>query len=377
MTLDVLRGIALFGVLWINVLTGFRLSLFEHILTFHTHPGWLNEGIDLFTAWLVEFKAFSVFSFLFGVGICVQTGRLGPWGINLTHFMLRRFAFLLLMGLIHMFLIWNGDILCLYAICGILVIPLLRLPTSILIMAGIAAILFGFFVGLDASIPPPEAMRAHAAAATPIYAHGTFLQILVLREQETWGFIVPLLVNSFPKTIGLILLGMAAGRSGILQQPAGHRTFLVSAFAALTLVGAVCTSLIFWSAITGGPLRWPSAVTEAFASIPLALGMTSGVALWLSYCGNNRWVRLWAAAGQMSLTNYLLQSLVFSFIFYGFGLGLFGKLSPAATSVIAILVFMAQLLLSRVWLQSYRFGPAEWLWRSATYGAFQSMQRFP
>ncbi len=86
-------------------------------------------------------------------------------------------------------------------------------------------------------------------------------------------------------------------------------------------------------------------------------------------------VRLFAAAGQMALTHYLTQSILFSLVFYGFGLGLFGKLAPAPTAAMAIAVFAAQLILSRVWLQRYRFGPAEWLWRSLTYGRLQPMKQ--
>jgi len=110
-TLDVLRGVALFGVLWVNLLTYFRISLFEHLFTFHTYSGMVNEWIDIVTVRLVEFKKLTVFSFLFGVGIGIKTERMALRGTRAPGFLLRRFAILLGIGIVHMFLIWNGDIL--------------------------------------------------------------------------------------------------------------------------------------------------------------------------------------------------------------------------------------------------------------------------
>ncbi|MDB6117737.1 MAG: hypothetical protein JWO08_1518 [Verrucomicrobiaceae bacterium] len=374
-TLDVLRGVALFGVLWVNLQTSFRLSLFEHLFTFHTHGGWVNEWIDLVTAWLIEFKAFTVFSFLFGVGACIQAERTASRGISASRFMLRRFAVLLGIGLGHMFLVWNGDILCLYAICGILLIPLIRLPSAALVALGLAAISLTFLPISSALIPSAEAMRTQAAASTPVYAHGTYHQIFVVSWTETWYFIVPLLISALPKTFGLMLLGIASWRSGILKQPARHRRLLAGIFGCFTAVGALATSMIFWSASTGRALPVPPALVDAFSYVPLALGLTAGLVLWLNWSSAGPIAHLFAAAGQMALTNYLMQSLVFSLVFYGFGLGLFGRLSPASAGLIGIGVFALQLVASRTWLRHYRFGPMEWLWRSFTYRQAQPMRR--
>lgn len=374
-TLDVLRGVALFGVLWVNLLTLFRVSLFEHLVTFHTHPGIVNEWIDLVTAWLIEFKAFTVFSFLFGVGVGIQTERTTFRGARTSTFLLRRFAILLVIGIVHLLLIWNGDILCLYAVCGLLIIPVLRLPTWLLICLGVGAIAFNFAPVCGAFIPSEKVMRAHAASSTPVYANGSFTEILDLRWRETWSLMIPLLSSALPRTFGLMVLGMAAWRTQILKQPAGHRRFLGIFFLVATFVGALTTSLIFWSAITGKVLPGISRLTEALSYIPLALGLASGLTLWLSYAPTGRLIDLLAAAGRMALTNYLGQSIVFSLIFYGYGLQLFGKLSPTPTAIIGVVVFTIQLIISFKWLRACHFGPVEWLWRSLTYGSWQEMRR--
>lgn len=374
-TLDVLRGVALFGVLWVNLLTGFRISLYEHLFTFHTHPGMVNEWIDLVTVWLVEFKAFTVFSFLFGVGIGIQAERMALRGTRAPGFLLRRFAILLVIGIMHMFLIWNGDILCLYAVCGLLIIPVLRLPKWLLICVGLMAIAFNYAPFSGAFVPSEKIMRAHAASSTPIYASGRFTEILALRWRETWSLMIPLLISALPKTFGLMLLGVATWRAEILKRPAAHRWFLAIIFFVATFVGAFATSLIFWSAITGKALPVAPVMVEALSYIPLGLGLASGLALWLSYPRKGRLIDWFAAAGRMALTNYLIQSIVFGLIFYGYGGQFFGKLSPAPTAIIGVAVFAVQLIISSTWLRFFHFGPVEWFWRSSTYGSWQRMRR--
>jgi uncharacterized protein len=125
--LDALRGLALFGVLLVNLESDFRASLFEQMLTPHLHPGWVNYVTDLLLAGLFEFKAFTLFSLLFGVGIGVQIERAAQRQQSPARFLARRFGVLLVLGLGHMLFIWNGDILTLYAVCGLLLIPLIVL----------------------------------------------------------------------------------------------------------------------------------------------------------------------------------------------------------------------------------------------------------
>jgi uncharacterized protein len=373
-TIDVLRGVALCGVLWVNLLTEFRVSLFQHLLVFHTHTGFLNEWIDLVTTWLVEFKAFTVLSFLFGVGIAIQAERAGEKGMRVSRFLLRRDSMLLLVGLCHMFLVWDGDILCLYAVCGLLAVPLIRLPPKALLLLGIALIAMTFTSVAGSFIPSEAAMRAQADASTPIYAHGTWHAILALRSREIAHFMVPLLIDSLPKTLGLSLLGVAAWRHGIFKQTRAHRSLLAVVFVGATLIGGLMTSLIFWAAIANRGLPWPSPISDGFSYIPLGLGLAAGMTLWLSYTCRGRVIEFLAAFGQMALTNYLFQSVIFGFIFYGYGLQWFGKLSPSGAAVIGIAVLVVQISVSHLWLLRFRFGPFEWLWRSMTYGQRQPMR---
>lgn len=168
-SLDLLRGVALFGVLLVNLAGAFRVSLFQHILEFHTHPGWASHLTDALVAGVLEFKALTLFSFLFGVGVAIQVERAAPKHINVTLFLVRRFLVLLGLGLCHMFLIWNGDILALYAVCGLLLVPFLRLPAWALLLLGAAAIALPNFVPLGVPWPSAEALRANVAEAARVY----------------------------------------------------------------------------------------------------------------------------------------------------------------------------------------------------------------
>jgi uncharacterized protein len=356
--LDVLRGMALFGVLLVNLLTGFRISMFQHFAQFHTHPGRANFLMDTLVAAFVEFKAFTLFSFLFGVGTAIQAERSAARGVPVTPFLLRRFLVLMAFGLIHMFLLWNGDILLLYAVCGLLLLPTLRLSTRDLAILGLAAILLPSFVPVNFAYPSAAAVRAHVEAANRAYAHGDFLEILRFRASEAVRLILPLLWGVLPRTVGLMWWGVAAWRSGLLRQPEHHR-------------GLLATLVVLGIALGGVSSFLHPRFEDILCIIPLASAYAGAVLLW--YRPGR--AQAFAAAGQMALTNYLTQSVVLGFIFYGYGFGLFGRLGSAVGLAIALVLYAFQLAVSLVWLRHFSFGPAEWVWRSLTYGRIFPLRR--
>jgi len=193
-------------------------------------------------------------------------------------------------------------------------------------------------------------LRTHAADATRIYAQGAFAAILEFRWQETREFIMPLMLGVAQKTFGLMLLGIAAWRTGVIREPQRYRTVLLAA--------------IFLAGIAG--VVWGS-------DLPVALAYASAILLWTRCRGPNALTAPFAAAGRMAFTNYLAQSLILGLVFYGYGLGLFGQLDPTTGLLIALALYAAQLCFSVWWLRRYRFGPFEWLWRSLTYGRRQPM----
>src|ERR1017187_9416284 len=374
--IDIIRGLALFGVLIVNILSGFRVPLLEHIRSHFAGLLGTNYLVELLTTSVLEFKAFTIFTVLFGVGIAIQFERATRRNVNARHFLLRRLAWLFVLGSAHLFLVWNGDILTLYAICGLLLLPVLNLPSPILFLIGAALIAFPEFVSFGRSLPSGPAAMAQIAQARQVYDNEGFLPILKFRWHESWSLIVPLLIMVLPRTTGLMYWGAAAWRSGILRAPERHRGKLAAALAIGAAAGGAITANDVW-AKSSGRVPWPALHhTHLDASILLALAYVSGLLLWLKPRRDSL-LPGFAAIGQMALTNYLLQSIVLGCVFYGYGFGLFGRIGSAAAAGIGVALYIAQVQLSRLWLRRFRFGPFEWLWRSLAYGRRQPMRRCP
>ncbi len=375
-SIDIIRGLALFGVLIVNILSGFRVPLLEHIRNHFAGLEGVDRLVELLVAGVLEFKSFTIFSFLFGVGIAIQFERATSRRIEAQRFLLRRLGWLFVLGTAHLFLVWNGDILMLYAICGLALLPLVRLRSPILFLIGAALIVLPEFVSFGVKLPSGPAALADIARARQIYGNESFLPILKFRWYESWSLIVPLLIMVLPRTTGLMYWGTAAWRSGILREPKQHRGKLIVALAMGAALGGAITANDVWAA-SSGRAPWPALQNiHLDASILLALAYVAGLLLWLKPRRTFLLPGL-AALGQMALTNYLLQSIVLGFVFYGYGFGLFGRIGSAGAAGIGLALYIAQIQLSRFWLRRFRFGPFEWLWRSLAYGRRQPMRADP
>ena len=157
-TIDIIRGLALFGVLIVNILGDFRLPLLEHILKRYAGLLGTDLVVEILAAGVLEFKALTIFSFLFGVGIAIQIERASSRNVNARHFLARRLAWLLVLGAMHMLLVWNGDILALYAFCGLVLLPLAGMPWQILVLIGTAFVALPEFAWFG--IPMPSGLAA-------------------------------------------------------------------------------------------------------------------------------------------------------------------------------------------------------------------------
>jgi len=255
-------------------------------------------------------------------------------------------------GLAHIVFIWNGDILAQYGVSGMLLIPFVRMRT-VFVLAGAA---FVFVVPRFASLPiplPSEAqMRVHAAQAMQVYSQASWPDVLLFRCSEALHWVMPLWVQSLPFTLGLMLPGMAAWQHDALRHPRQHRRTLL----VLLLLSLAAAALDY--------------LLDLGAPWTLAVAYGAAILLWLS---PDRLSAI-TALGRMALTNYLVQSVVLTLVFNGYGLGLFGKLTAPTLVALAVALYAAQALWSQAWLRTHKFGPAEWLWRAATYGKFPPMR---
>jgi len=370
--IDILRGFALFGVLAINLDTEFRVTLFEQ---FFAAP---NGGLDFAAAALLslafEFKAITLFSILFGAGLAIQFDRLASY--NRTTLVVRRLLVLLAFGLVHMLLIWNGDILTEYAIAALLILPFLHAPQRV-VLAGAAAS-FALYLAMSRlplpfSFPNAAWMTQHIAQAREAYGHGSFYDAMVFRITEV-PQIAKLHAYIFPRTMALMLFGLWIWRTGLLRNLQKYSRELPICGAVLVLAGGLLTLEAHgFSAFTNS--LFSERLVEAVSPIALALGYA---ALILSASISQRLlpaIAWMAPIGRMAFTNYIAQSVVLTLLFYGFGFGLTGSVGVAGGLAIAVFIYGIQAWASNWWLRHYRFGPLEWLWRSLMYGERQQWRR--
>jgi uncharacterized protein len=376
--IDVLRGLALSGVLTINIVFEFRVSIFEQFLPPAGTEAAVDRTLKLFLAAAVELKAFALFSLLFGVGLAIQFDRLANNPRRLV-LLMRRLVVLLAIGAAHLLFVWNGDILVEYAVAGFVVLPFLFGPRWLVLVAASAALLLYLTMPMLPPVvhfPSNAWIRAHIAEAGQVYGSGGFLDVLGFRLREIPA-LVPLHLLMFPRTVALFLFGALAWRSGILLSAFddNRRLLFRLAMGGLLLGGGLTLAaegraMFGWSSLGRAheTLARLGAVTLAMGYGATIIGCGSGPA----------WQKMlaWAAPiGRMAFTNYLAQSLVFGWIFYGYGLGLFGRLNVTTTFAIGLVVYGAQVAFSAWWLSRYRYGPIEWLWRALMYGVRQPMVR--
>ena len=380
--LDALRGFALLGIFLANILywSGWILITAEQRLALGGEAGvlWQYRFHHLF----IDGKFYTIFSMLFGAGFALQLERLTRRGADGLRIYRRRVLILLGIGLVHSWLIWDGDILTLYALLGLLLPVFHRWSTKGLLVAaailifvippiGIAAFAalgwqpqqqlfaWGFAIG--------EALGGLGADDDPAQAIewlrredlGSWLAWALSGTPFSWG----LRLESWriPKVLGIMLVGMAAGRQLATGGLINDRRLLKKLLLGGLLVG-VPASIVYALIPEQGQGDWPSIV----GTVPLAIAYVSAFAL--AWPRARRLLGVFAAPGRMALTNYLAQSVLGGVIFYGVGFGLVGHLRPPAFYAVALLIFALQIIVSRWWLARHSQGPMEALWRRWTYG---------
>lgn len=376
--LDGLRGFALFGILLANILywSGWGLMTGEQRLAL-AGPEAVTWQYG-FHHLLIDGKFYTIFSMLFGAGFALQLARLAARGADGGRIYRRRVLILLAMGLIHSWLIWDGDILTLYALLGLL-LPVfqnwrernLLLLAAILIFA-IPVLGTGAFALLDwkpqdalygLSFAIAEAMGADTAPDQAIawLARPDFMGWFSWAFSGTpfsWG--LRLETWRIPKVLGIMLIGMIIGRRLAAGTLLDDRRLLRRVIVIGLAVG-LPPSIIYATAPGLGQADWPS----LFGTVPLALAFAAGfVLVWRS---TYPVLRHLAPVGRMALTNYLTHSIVGGLLFYGIGFGLVGKLQPLQFYGVAAAIFGVQIVFSRWWLSRHEQGPMEALWRSMTY----------
>jgi len=394
--LDILRGFALLGILAANM-SLFSFPFIAQITGTPRGEGTLDRLADFLVAWLATGKFYPLFSFLFGLGMTLQMERIEAAGGRPVRFMVRRMLALMTLGLVHALLIWNGDILFIYAINGLLLLLFRNMPArNLLIWAGVLVaipVVLGVGGGLlgvamgGASAANAPGMREFTALLRDLeqrsietYARGTWGQIFVWRAVEWLIVTILSVLGAWLHILALFLVGMYFGKRQIFQRLEAHLPLFRRGVRIGLGAGLPASFALAWLARTSGgdftsPLAgvWPT--LGLIVGPVLTLGYFSGFVL-LAQRESWRWrLAPLAAAGRMALSNYIMQSVICTLIFYSFGLGLFGQVGAFAGLAISIAIWVVQLPISVAWLSWFHFGPLEWVWRSLTYGRPQRLRK--
>lgn len=429
-SVDVVRGFALLGILTMNIITfGLPMSAYVNPMSEGLAPfAGRFEGLNAAAWWinhlLFDQKMMALFSMLFGGGLVLMDSRAPaapggpgakPRGFARVYY--RRLAWLFLVGMTHAYVLWFGDILVAYALCGLLLYPLRRLTPRALLIVGavvfsIAAPLsvgFGALIGFaEGMVEPtreklargetltPEEQTAlndwdkgmadfdptpEQAAAEVASMRGSYAEVFTLNAQHT-VFMQTLFFVTWAlwRGLGLMLIGMALAKLGFFAGAWSARRYIIIAVAGYA-IGLPLVALGGLDMITHkfdmARLYLVSGHFNYFASVVVALAHAS-VILLVVRAGALAWLtaRL-AAVGRMALTNYLMQTVIATTVFFGWGLGQFGTLERWQLWLPVLGIWTFQLAFSPLWLARFRFGPAEWLWRTLTYWKLQPMRVSP
>ncbi|HET9638975.1 MAG TPA: DUF418 domain-containing protein [Allosphingosinicella sp.] len=401
-TLDIVRGIAVMGILAMNIV-GFALPFQAYLNPIALGP----IGEADFASWLVSFilvdgKMRGLFSFLFGASMLLVIEQAAAKGEAEERIHYRRMFWLLAFGLVHLYLIWFGDILVGYALVGMIAFLFRKLSQRALIRwaVGLLVVQLLVFAGLAAAAAMLQQQAAVPGAAQATIAEWQGLQrmfgamspetkaqelalyrggygdILADRlKDQALGPVKGLALFGW-ETLAYFLLGMAALKSGFLTggwSPERYRRTALIGFA----IGIPAYSVLAWLLVRDGfsvPMLFGLSMGATVPLRPVMVVAIASVIILATRRGGALVDRI-AAAGRAAFTNYLGTSLLMTTLFYGYGGALFGRFGRAELWLVVAAMWALMLLWSKPWLERFQYGPLEWLWRSLARGAVQPMRR--
>ncbi|HET9467297.1 MAG TPA: DUF418 domain-containing protein [Vicinamibacterales bacterium] len=387
--LDALRGAALFGIIAANMrgFSGPLAAYFDHTVMW-TDP--VSRVAQAFVDIFIQGKFITLFAFMFGIGFAIQMERADRSGVASRMFYVRRLAILLLFGLLHFILIWWGDILSPYAILGFALLLFRNRSQKALLRWSVGLFLYPLLMatflftlhsaGVQLPAPPPTTPE-ELRRIIGVYASGSYGDIVRQNLKEA-GFMVFGFIFFYPRVLGVFLFGLWVWREGIIRELPSKTALLRRCQKYGLWIGLLFNSL----AVGVNEVFHPNPITPSVLGLLVNAALTVGVPagslfyattvalLWEKLRWRER-LRPFAAVGKMALTNYLLQSVVCTTLFYSWGLALYGRVNPLIGLVPTILIYGAQVALSVWWFRRFAMGPMEWLWRRLTYGANPSAIR--
>ena len=392
LSIDVLRGFAVLGILIMNI-QSFSM-IFEAYMnpTAYGDLNGLNKWIWILSHLLANEKFMTIFSMLFGAGILLFVDKIRAINKKPGPLHYRRNFWLLLFGMAHAYLIWYGDILVAYSLCAFFVYVFRNKKPSTLLILGVVFffvpvfiyLFFGFSLQfwpkeqLEASIqnwkPGIEAIQEEIEIMQGTWAEQMTKRVPTTIFMQTFLFFIYM----FWRVTGLMLIGMALYRWKVLTAERSSQFYTKMLFIGLILGYSIVGYGIFKNFRMNWVYEYSMFIGSQYnyiASVLVSIGYIGLIMLICKSTGFNGFKYVFSAVGKMAFTNYILMSLICSFLFYGHGLGLYGQVERTNQILLVLGIWIFIMIISPLWLKYFRFGPMEWLWRSLTYWRFQPMRK--
>ncbi|MEW4448706.1 DUF418 domain-containing protein [Qipengyuania sp. JC766] len=400
-SLDFIRGLAVMGILAANIVAfGQPFGAYLYPGAFLTEHGATSDALYIVQFVLIDGKMRGLFTLLFGAGLLLFMDRAWARGQTIG-LQARRLGFLLLFGMIHYFFVWTGDILTYYALVGFIALAFLRMePRNLIVLGSIiyaaGAILLGalfFWIYAVADTPLGDAgpladmraglvegqreMAASDAVATELIRSGDYLGWVANQftahtfDQFSNVFMI------LPETLPLMMFGMAFYRLGMFDGGIARSRQMLWGWIALIAGALLSFAVAMWAAGNGLTFWGTMAAHVGLSIVPrllMVLGLAALLGLYAPKASSWLGSRI-SAAGRVAFTNYIGTSVLMLFVFHGFGLGLFGELARPELYLVVVATWIVMLLWSKPWLERFRYGPLEWLWRCLTYGRLFPISR--
>lgn len=372
--IDAARGFAILGIFVVNI-GAFAAPYFlyggEMAAWSSSIDQWTQIVIDIF----FQASFYTLFSILFGFGLQILKERLIEKNIAVNSFFLRRLMILIGIGMVHAFLIWHGDILLSYGIIGLFLMFFIYSSDKMILISG-SLILGGSVCLYTVTLYGMKAFLGGSNTEGIARARENYSsdELSVILEQNLNDWLYSNNLSSYlllgTTLLPLFLFGMYLGRKRWLHSPGEHRQKLWAGWA---------ISLIFFIVLKAGPYffgnpEWFSYAQDNLGGTASALFYLFSITLFGQSQFGKKMLKPFSYVGRMSLSNYILQSVICFVLFYGIGFGLYGSVRPIEAMGIVVIVFSLQIIMSKWWLSRFRYGPLEWVWRSLTYKKWQPLR---
>jgi uncharacterized protein len=392
LSIDVLRGFAVLGILIMNI------QSFSMIFEAYSNPTaygdltGLNKWVWVLSHLLASEKFMTIFSMLFGAGVLLFIDKARSAGKKAGSLHYRRNFWLLLFGMAHAYLIWYGDILVAYSLCAFFVYLFRnKKPITLLILGMIfflVPVILYLFMGYSIPYWPKEQLELNMQNWKPSVEK---IQEEVSNMQGSWSqqmeervpttvfmqaFVF--LIYMFWRVTGLMLIGMALYKWEVLSALRSRIFYIRMSLIGLVLGYGIVGYGIYRNFQANWSYEYSMFIGSQFnyvASIGVALGYIGIIMLICKSDHFRQFRNIFSSVGKMAFTNYILMSLICTFIFYGHGLGLYGEVERTGQILMVFGIWILLMIISTLWLKHYRFGPLEWLWRSLTYWRSQPMKK--